>query len=522
MPSRSFLGFAFSFTLLISPSLFSQPKMVDWSTRNPFPAFQLSPDGKSMAMSNLTEEEKRWVAILDLTTMTWRSTIILSKLKLTPDFSAAVENWIKLDGYKGSEGWVPFKKHVVNYWTDLSGNGIKTQWPDKYLVIATMPDGNLLVSEKYKTNKIKYSDELGLDIMDVKIVDPKTNAVVKTIKDGVYFKHYGRFFNDIKSVTPNGKFVVWHDAALTALPLEGGRSVAFTVPYSGVQGYAGDYAICVGRRNAFEGYRDNQLTLVDLSTGKAAVDSTLEAKTEKNVWGTASSGRIFVMKESTNELLEFEMQSGKLVHLKTINLEETGSPLSSSYYGKKNVLLVSVAASKIFLMPNEYTPEGNQNEAYTWDLNTGKLLYKATSFIRPYDSYLAKLNQQKSYTPPPPRLSIAAGMLVQSGGRYYILNEFNRYSGQWFAQALTKNRHGVWERQSVSKPEQFFSDRVAQAVSNTKCSQCNGGGSQVGYQQRTTEKTDKMIYTKITTTTTSNVAVQQACSACSGLGFIIK
>lgn len=500
---------------------FGQPETLGWILNHPTPSYALSGDETRLAFYDLRPDETNvWAKVLDLKTWEWGITPTLGTMRLTGDKKSGYQLWLGMDGRKAEGEWVGYKKFVTNFYTDVAGPGMKrTQWPDQHLVLASMPDGTLLAADKvsFQVSKTGYWQA---KMRGLKIVSLPAGTVVRTLRPDLALEVNVDDLAKKGTVTPDGRWLIWwaYGDWFDAIPLEGGETRRIAAPHAGIQGYAGQYLVSVGRLDSFQGFRDNRKTVIDLATGKPVYDAIVAKNTPFHLWATTSrDGSIFTFDEVTRELLEETVKGGALERVSARTLEGEDLSLSSEYWGKRSVLIVSKPTDKVLLLPNRYSDGQVQNEAYVWQLSTGKLLYRSPNLIRPHPAYLAKLNAPP---PPPPAAAVAIGpnMLVQTGGRLYHLRELS-YSKQWVAFALTKNRHGFFEREDATKPEQFFAPGNTRVVSTTACPACAGGGAQKVTELRTTQTEAKMIYNTIVTTKTGTVQSSQACDTCKGSGF---
>ncbi len=183
-------------------------------------------------------------------------------------------------------------------------------------------------------------------------------------------------------------------------------------------------------------------------------------------------------------------------------------------------LIVSKKVGKVLLVPLSW-PQYSQdnNEIFLWKLDDGSLVHRNPNYIRPTEAFLVKNSSQNAQSAPPTSLPLNALVRKKGGGPYFVLLSQDANTKQWWVSRYMPNKNGHYDIIKESKNPIEFSTLTTDVISTTPCPVCNGAGKMNVAEARTTEKTDKMIYTQITTTKTENVNSLKPCNQCKGLGF---
>jgi hypothetical protein len=508
----------------------AQTAFRQFSIKNPYPKYQLSTDGRTLAIYEKTEADKLFAIFLDLENYVFhpKASFVLENLTLTPDLKGAYGMIYSAEGFQGNEHWMAYKKYLSWYFPNNT-EFTKKQWADQLFILGVRPDGMLVTagSVNLKSKKKSYPE---LILGDVSIMDPASGQITETIRQGELIKAGLPLFTTGRPhLIDDGRLLKWdgnadHHYDGGTMNLRQGGIVSYSVPFS-LKTISGKYIMGVTRLPIGE-LRDLDMRkiVVDLETGARVHDDTLRMRKTESLWCAAGNANTFYMLKAENAMLyKEEMTDGKLRVTDSLKLNIDGLfhvDYIQDPYTYSHDLIVSETLNRVLLAPVSWNNGDDRvTSLYMWDLRDGKLLHENKKFIQPYESFVAK--NTRVYKAPV-QVVVAPNILVVSHDYklYHVVGK-SPTGTLWSVIRFNKNDDGTYARYEELKSE-FDLTYNAKYATPTTCQQCNGGGSTVSISQRTVEKTDKMIYNQITTTRTFEDRTSSACSACKGLGFTYR
>lgn len=516
------------FTLAVMFSLIAgaQPKTGSLMVANTSPHYQLSPDGKTLCVHETNDNHDKWGIFLNLEDYSWQSkgtvSIKYSNVVLTPDQKSVYGNAISYDGYKGDANWVKYKKHMSWYYPDARNADNKIQWPDKYFILGQRPDGNLLVATGLTLKKVKALMYPKMTAEALCIINPANGEIVQTVRSfpkGKLFDIRDSWINPTGFFLDEGNLLVWPSAFndfLTFRPADG--EVIFFKPPVPITAFAGKYGMGQDRQYVEDKYIIRKI-IVNMENGEIVYDQKQPVNGSESCWTTAWGGYFYTLNGATSMLRKEEWTGRELKVLDSVKLD-INNVLPNNSWGRRNhykyKLVVSEPTGKVIMLPSNWEKDDSPSEALlSWTLNNGQLAFVNPGFIQPSYAYLAKINR--------PRLSeIPFNVLVKTYNGLYVVLDQNKTTQKWSVIKFVQGKNGNYERIIKEEDAGAFIPVATDVVSTTACGRCNNTGMMATVNRVTTEKTDKMIYNQITTTTTKDVVGQSVCSDCRGLGFHIK
>lgn len=504
----------------------AQPKTGTLMVTNTSPEYLLSPDGKTLCVHETNDNRDKWGIFLNLDNYTWQSqgtlSIRYSNVVLAPDQKSIYGNAVDDEGYKGDADWVKYRKYMSWYYPDCRNAGNKIQWPDKYFILGQRPDGNLLVAAKLTVKKVKGLMYPKMNAAELCIINPANGEVVQTLRTfgkGQEFKIRDSWINPTGFFLNEGNLLVWPSAFndFTTLRPADGEVLYFKPPVS-LTAFSGKYGMGQDKE-----YVDNKYIIhkvvVNMENGQVVYDQKRPVGNAPGCWSAAWGKFFYTLDGATSMLRKEEWTGSELKLLDSVKLDINGALANDTWgnltrYNYK--LVVAEPAGKVMMLPVNWSQDVRPSEAlFFWTLNNGQLAFVNPAFIQPSSAYLAKINR--------PRLnSIPFNVLVKTYNGLYVVLDQNQTTKKWSVIKFVKDRHGNYERINKEEDAFAFIPVATDVVSANACARCNNSGMMATVSRVTTEKTDKMIYNQITTTTTKDVIGKSICSDCKGLGFSVR
>jgi hypothetical protein len=516
-------------SILVLPAFagFSQVQQSSLMVRNPEPRYRLSSDGKLLSVSLKSEDgSAQWCSFIDLSNMTWfgkAGSISTKDVTISSDMKSAYGTLLNFDGFKGNEHWLKYKRYISWYYPVSTSYENKMQWVDKNWVISAHNDGTVLTFGELEF-KVKRNDGEPLVIMnDLNITDPKTGNTIRTLRKGKITEIWlGAWKRTGFWLTDNDKLLVWNGTdGLNTLRLDGGEQRKITLP--GYDKISGRFVMHADWNNIV-GNNQIRKSIYDIETGAVVARETILLKNATGFWCTSAGNNDFYTLNGLTSVLKKEVWNGTTFEVTDSVKLEIGALLPGDNWGATSKddygLLVSESTGHVLFLPYKYKFESTHiayNNLLVWDLATGKLKYTNPNLIVPYESYLKEQERVSNTSPlaPLPYNALVRG----SDGFYYVILSQHAINMTWSVIKFTRDRHGNYSRENQERPQKDFSNFTTPVISTITCPHCHGGGTTSVQEQRTSEKTDKMIYTQITTTTTQSVQSTSTCPECKGLGF---
>ncbi|HYF68266.1 MAG TPA: hypothetical protein VD884_09020 [Ohtaekwangia sp.] len=507
---------------LVSAQTAFQPLVI----KNPYPRYKLSLDGRTLAIYEKTTDDKIFAMFLDVESfkVNPKGSFVLDNLTLTPDLKGAWGQLSNTNGFKGNEHWLAYKNYTAWYYAN-NLDFEKQQWPDKYFILGARSDGMLVVAGNVKIKKPSKTGPYNplIVLTDVHIVDPTTGQIKETLFKGDLIEANNDWFKGRHHMLlDDGELLVWSydfSRALHAINLRKGGIVSTPIPFH-MNAFFGKYAVGTARNNLVSGNARHRKLVVNLETGATVSDQEVGLGNSFGYWvGPGGNSNSFYSLNGGNAMLyKEEITDGKHRITDSLKLDIDGLFFRDYFIGVESIthkLIVSEATRRVLLLPTSWG-EGEHRHGYIWDLSNGKLLYKSENPIQPFESFVSK-NTRVYKAPVKVTLAPNVMVLARDKNLYQVISKASTGT-LWNVIQFHQNETGPYGRYEMQKAE-FDLTYEAKPVKATTCAQCNGGGSTVSISQRTVEKTDKMIYNQITTTTTMEDRKTHSCTACKGLGF---
>lgn len=489
----------------------------------------ISADGKSLVVfeSNYNTREK-WAKILNLENFTWQGkpSIVLNtnpNSVLSPNFDHAFGNVENQNGHNGSSEWIKFKKFLTWYYPDRSDKSNKKQWADQFFILAERKDGTLLVASELIIPKTK-SEISAVFIKSFGVFDPKSEQLLRTLytfPKGSELRMPDDWRQPRISLIQDEELLYWSDSGLftVTVNLKNGKVNKYPARLS----YYGllDGGLGVGHTYG-EGssYNRNirQRMVFDVETGAKITEDRVFIHTDQLAFNAVSGKNLYTLNSKTNYLLRERWNGEKFELVDSIKLA-VGDVFDQGIWPQRIYahLFVSESLNRVILCPTAWAQNNSKdaNQLLCWDLKSGALIFIGSDFMRTSSSQLARMNQPKL-----DKLPFNA-LVKNNAGEYYVLLKFDDQKRNWSVLKFNRNKFGNYDKEPQLKEAAAFAPAYTTVVSSTNCAKCAGSGNMKVIKTMTNEKVDKMIYTKITTTTTKDVLSEAVCSDCKGLGFTL-
>lgn len=510
--------------------LWAQPQQIDLHVSSLNPQYRLSPDQRTLCVVEYSAGmREKYAYFLNLSDFTWQEkrsmNIIPQRTTLSPDFRTVYGNVEDYGGDKGDVQWIPYKKYLAWYFPDARDDTKKMQWSDRFFTLTQLSDGRLLAATGLELSKPKKDNYPEMKIKGLGIVDPTTGEVVQVLHSYPKGKEQvipHNFRQPISFMIDSDRMMLWTDNGKNFVRLKPatGEFLYFGSIWP-VSGYSGKYGMGTGYDHVLSSGVKNIVgkNVVDMETGMPVYETKIHLKNSLGYWVAAAGEHFYTLNGLNSMLCREKFENGKLNVIDSVKLELKGELLYENKWDQNSVnnykLVVSEVLGKVLMLPASYNQFAvKANPLLVWNLKDGKLIYFSPTFIKPSHDHMVNLKRRVGG---PSVLPLNALIKVQNG--YYVLLKKDETYKKWTVIKFVRDRNGNYDKVQEQRDLMDFVPVTTEVISSTACSRCSGSGKMAVQKTVTHEKTDKMIYNQITTTTTSNVMAQAVCSDCKGMGF---
>jgi hypothetical protein len=499
---------------------------------NPYPVYKLSPDGKTLGVTEVSEDQqKSWMNYINLTTFKYepKGSVSTKDYTITPGLRSAFANAFSTKGFKGNDNWIPYKKYMSWYFPSSTDWANRVQWADRDWVIAGRTDGLLLTAGKLDIKDGR--DGIKVMIHDFNLVDPNTGQVKSTIRKGKIMElpYDWWTFRSKGWLANNDSLLLWSwiSEQVFSMKVHDGLPLNIKLPCP-PSFYIGKYAVCLKQTGFDKDKKAFRKVIVDLESGKTVYDQTFDTKNSSAYWIAFGEGnRLYTLNRSTSVLLQEEWTGSELKLIDSTKLQ-IDSLLNTRFdeiaYDYNYTMMVSQPLKRLLLLPKRWNENYNlSTDLFVWDISDGKFVHRNTNFVKPSQTFLAdhnRINQIRI----PEKITLAENMIIRKRkeGALYLVMKKEPGSSLWKVVRTSFDKQINAYSFSETTALEYDLTFEAEVIQPVNCNECNGSGELVTVSQRTTEKVDKMIYNKITTTRTFTERKTQVCKVCKGLGFSVK
>ncbi len=515
---------------LLPLACLAQPVKSNLHIKNAQPSYYLSADGKTLAVTANEFNQLPWLGLMDLTTNFWKpkASIYIHSLCVTPDLRSAYSNAYGLEGFKGNNEFQRYRKFTSWYHPDIS-SADKVQFPDQNLILAAKNDGVLLIATDVRLKKQQWGGPQ-VTARELSFYDPKEAKVIQTVYKGDEIsisENWLKGKNTPRLIRNDSFLVEAYGQGWNVLNIYTGEQKRFNNLNSM---YELDGGLCMFTQT-ISGARGLSLErkIADLVSGNYIYSDTIALVNGEGYWiaKSHSSNSFYTFYSATEKLYKEQFDGMRIVKKDSVSISfKQTLPNWTSLSRYDYQLMVSEPTGQILFLPygdqtlyNRYS-----DQLFTWKLNTGELAFYTEKFVRPTEAWLAQQSEAsrrranyyaaRNYTVAP-NLWIRA----QNGEIHYVLGKSGT-GNLWDVNTykLNAGKYSVY-KQLKSDNELTYQ---CSTTSATTCNGCKGAGTTQSVSQRTTEKTDKMIYNEITTRKTENVYTTNGCTVCKGAGVIFQ
>ncbi len=265
-------------------------------TTNPHPTYQLSTDGKTLAVTSVSEEPKnRWLSFIDLETFTYRplGTVSLNYSSISSDFKSAFGNEYNKNGYAGNGDWIPYKKYM-SWMYPNSTEAKKLQWSDKHFILALRSDGNLLIAGNVE--HVNKKNTAYYVFNDLQIMEPQSGKILSTLRKGEFLQ-VGKLWAPEENpvLINNDNLLFWNTwSGGSTMKLDGGQRTYLrnSFPVEAISGKWG-----MGLKTDDKSSSGNLIVkkmIMDLENGNIVFEKNIPIKNANGYWcASDNSGRFF-------------------------------------------------------------------------------------------------------------------------------------------------------------------------------------------------------------------------------------
>lgn len=480
-------------------------------------------------------------AILNLTDFSVRRMPLFNVLaKPTPDLKG--QYWVEtLRNYNSDTATANFRLHYSPDGTMENKKVYEGGW----YPFGFTADGKAIAAN------VSFKDNYDmLSAANLRILDPATGSDVKSLIPGSLLTKAEQ-----GSVGWGGHKYFWHvntaKGVLARVNKQTGETRVFRFDGKPVAEYKTDFfvsqisdTLLLGGSMYNGATGSGRLQAFGLMSGKKLLDTTYTMQIFAAAWAFAD-GRLWALDRETKGLTEYALTGGplKVVKVYPLDLSAVGFFASSDPYQN---LVVSRAANRVFLFPRWDNYGIPTNDGYIWELSSGKLLHRITTFYKaaaykapapPFDrdvaaarekAYLDKMAAEaaaKAAAGPcgdaKAALKVKVGAWVREGkdGRMVQLIDYDckgmRYTGEMRFVSGNSLKTTTFPINLFDVSSDISTPKY-KVVSASICSKCNGSGTISG--TRNYEKVEYGIYNKYTTTGT--IAYTDLCKQCKGDGVL--
>lgn len=507
--------------------VFAQPEIGNLHVKSIYPVYKLSPDERTVAIFEVSADRREeYARFLNLADFTWQEKRSFNlnhmRIALSPDFSSVYGNVDDIKGGKGDGNWMPYKKYMAWYFPDSKDESKKRQWADQFFILTKMRDGKLLAGTGFELTRRKGTAYPRMSIRELVTIDPSTGqvaAIVHTFPKSKPFEMPDIWRKPTTFLVNDEKLLLSAGNGIYSLNLATGEARQFS-PIVQPTAVVGKYGMGTGfdHQMSTMGNHFFRKSVTDLETGTTVYEGRVAVKQALGYWAAASGEHFYTLNGLSSMLVREKLVGGKLMVLDSVKLDIKGVLPGGDNWGDRGDnqyrLFVTEDLGKVVMLPGSWNSSRKPADPLlAWNLEDGKLIFISPDFIQPSYNHLADLNR------PAGPATIPLNTLVKVQNDYYVLLKKDETYKKWSVIKFVRDRQGNYEKVRQERDLMDFAPVTTKVISATPCGRCNGSGVMAVQKSVTYEKTDKMIYNQITTTTTKNVTAEGVCSDCRGLGF---